>query len=1193
MEARNVGTRSTIDSRPILATAGLLTAALLGASPALALITADARVNINGPATTGTDYPGAWDADAGAVCDGSAFTAAGDINGTADDDLFRGGMSAPTINCSLGEGALPNGNYTVRLYFAELFFGCPGEGSSGGAGARVFDVAIEGRTVLRDFDIYAEAGGCALSTAATVGVPVVKSFPVTITDGALDIDMAASVSAASIAAIELFHGDAQAFVTITPNAAIDGSTYGGHDAFKIENTSRGGEKIVGVRFDLSTSFLPDIVFDPEDGTPAGDTTNKCLDPDGVLAASTGYVYEDPDCDAQPVGPFSRDRDNGYDVAALLFDPMTNGGFEPGETFTFSVDIDPTSIQGAQGAGGAGSVSGFELSGGTVAVEFDTGELYATSLFKTPGSDGGSQALVASLGPVAPIAEDLAQSAVPAVIAQAARTFRVTTGAPGDRVRLVVVEAELTSGSAFDIDPFEANSALAIRALSGTTGQGGHADFNVQLSGPAGNIHHVFAALEDSAVTGPAPHNHPRTSPISNVLILTLDPTACDAKGRCDAEGAELNTGPEGLAKKPPIGGIEVSAVDNDGILGASDMALSLGLVDVDTRSAPYEIALTNLGVVEDADIAITHVEVSGEFDSTLVPQTLAPGQSIVFEVTFRPTMVGLAAGTVTIAHDGNNAPFTVNLFGGGVDGNAAPIGFKQSELQGESSQSPTSLDFAPDGRLFTAQQNGLIHAYTVERFGPADYRVADTETIDRIKAIPNHDDDGTPNSGQDNRQVTGLLATACPADRTWCTEGNTVLYVSSSDPRINNGDLDTNSGIISRLAWNGIAWDHVQIVRGLPRSKENHSTNGMAITEDHKTLYVMSGGHDNKGAPSDNFEAAPSYALSAAMLSVDLGAIEGMPITADGSGGRFVYDIPTLDDPTRPGNPDPGDPFGGNSGRNQARIVPGGPVQVFSPGYRNAYDMVIATADLDDDGQSDNRIYTFDNGPNVGRGGLTVGEGTEACTNAYNEAASESFGDSLHYVSGPGYYGGHPNPTRGNPADSDLIVYEKQGGAWVEVDAYDWEGPEFGSAPPVPFGTGNAVECDYRIPGLENNALTVIGSSTNGIAEYTASNFGGAMLGDLLAVSFNGILWRFQLNAHGDRVAEQGALARDFAALPLDVAVHADDDTFPGTIWVAAYGSENIVVFEPDDFNDCAQPGDAATGRQAECLKPSAQAEPR
>ena len=613
-------------------------------------------------------------------------------------------------------------------------------------------------------------------------------------------------------------------------------------------------------------------------------------------------------------------------------------------------------------------------------------------------------------------------------------------------------------------------------------------------------------------------------------------------------------------ENPLINAIEILALDPDGFLSVSPGSASFGLVEIDTASAPQGFQLTNLGQPGDQDIAISNVAIGGEFTTTLTPQVLAPGASLGFDVGFSPTAVGPAAESLTITHDGNNSPLTLALSGEGFDPAAAPISFNSTNLVGESSNNPTSLDFGPDDRLYVAQQNGTIFAYTIQRNGPTDYVAIATEQIDEVKDIVNHDDDGSVNAGQTNRQVTGLMTAG--------TATNPVLYVTSSDPRIGAGGggndlgLDTNSGVISRLTWTGSTWDHVQLVRGLPRSEENHATNGLDHDAVTNTLYVMQGGHANKGAPSNNFAQTPEYALSAALLSVDLGAIEAMPVLVDGLGQQYVYDLPTLDDPTVAG-PDPNDPFGGNDGRNQARIVPGGPVQVHSPGYRNAYDVVMTEA---------GRLYSFDNGPNTGWGGLPVGEGTATCTNETNENTSTGFGDGLHFISGPGYYAGHPHPTRANPESSDLVIYENQSGSWVEVDRYDWQ-VDFAAAPPVPFGTGDAQQCDYRIPGVENGALVVINASTNGIAEYTASNFGGAMQGDLLAASFNGNIYRFQLNGAGDTVLNGGgngeALLSGFGSQPLDVIALGDDAPFPGTIFAAVYGPNNIAIFEPVDFGSC------------------------
>ena len=177
---------------------------------------------------------------------------------------------------------------------------------------------------------------------------------------------------------------------------------------------------------------------------------------------------------------------------------------------------------------------------------------------------------------------------------------------------------------------------------------------------------------------------------------------------------------------------------------------------------------------------------------------------------------------------------------------AVPIGFDKSLLEGQGSALPTTLQFGPDGRLYVGRFDGAIDVYDVVRRGLGDYAVTSTETIDAVQSITNHDDDGSPNPGLTTRLLTGLLVVG--------TADHPVIYASSSDPRrgvINGEDLgiDTNSGVISRLTWNGSAWVHEQLVRGLPRSRNVHATNGLALDEATDTLYVAQGGHTNMGAP--------------------------------------------------------------------------------------------------------------------------------------------------------------------------------------------------------------------------------------------------------------------------------------------------------------------------------------------------------
>src|SRR5262245_3292247 len=318
---------------------------------------------------------------------------------------------------------------------------------------------------------------------------------------------------------------------------------------------------------------------------------------------------------------------------------------------------------------------------------------------------------------------------------------------------------------------------------------------------------------------------------------------------------------------------------------------------------------------------------------------------------------------------------------------AQTISFGKSVLQGAAVTNPTTLQFGPDNRLYVGQRNGLIKAFTVIRNSANNYSVTATETIALVRNIPNHNDDGSLNSGQTDRQLTGILVVG--------TAASPVIYATSSDPREAVGtdtNLDTNSGIVSRLTKSGTTWTKLDLVRGLPRSEENHSSNGLQLSPAGNILYVAQGGNTNMGAPSNNFALLPEYALSAAILSIDLTAI-----------GNTTYDLPTLDDPSRPntgpGGSDQNDPFGGNDGNNQAKIVPGGPVQVYSPGFRNPYDLVIAT---------NGKMYVTDNGANAGWGGPPIGEGPAGtCTNGANPNNSPAENDQLHLVTAPGFYAGH------------------------------------------------------------------------------------------------------------------------------------------------------------------------------------------
>lgn len=502
---------------------------------------------------------------------------------------------------------------------------------------------------------------------------------------------------------------------------------------------------------------------------------------------------------------------------------------------------------------------------------------------------------------------------------------------------------------------------------------------------------------------------------------------------------------------------------------------------------------------------------------------------------------------------------------------------------------PTSIQFGPDSKLYIANQDGNIRICEIEKTAPNSYRIKNQEILNLLKGIPNHNDDGSPATGPgtNKRQVTGIYVTG--------TAENPIIYAASNDARMGAGirgdvDLCTNSGIVSRLYKENGQWKKLDLVRGLPHSEENHACNGIVLDEVNNLLLLAVGGMTNAGGPSKGFTYITEYALAACIVSIDLSAIEAMPVKNPDGAHPYVYDCPTLDDPTRPNNPDGSDvndPFGGNDGLNQAKIIPGGPVQVYASGFRNNYKIVIS---------ENGNVYTIDNGANPQWGGLPENEGTPNVTNNYlpdepgsvpnpanpsqevinNLDGFELIGNVQSYAIGS-YYGGHPHPLRANPAGAGLFTHSGEIDAGTKVWRTSKTDPDFplpADWPPIPVEMANPVESDFQNPGVDDKSLITFNSSTNGFCEYTASNFSGAMKGDMLTCSYDGYVSRIRLNESGTQVLNTLGASKlnqdeNFASgfggkKPLDITAQGDDDVFPGTVWLALYTGE-ILVYEPDE----------------------------
>lgn len=281
---------------------------------------------------------------------------------------------------------------------------------------------------------------------------------------------------------------AAASLSITPFTHILASTYNS-SSFQLENISQGGEQLIELRIDLSSAIFPDMVFDPF-GT-AGDKVAKDVTVDLRQGLSfDGHSYEAP-------------RDDGFDILVLKFH-----NFDAGDRFWFSVDVDPTSIAGvgAPGPFETGSVGGLELVGATVTAIFKDGTVLTNDVWRmsNPGSGGATHSgAIAIMRAGLPERPAILISGInsPAVVSSAASTVRIS-GPPGRPFVLLVVEGGLfTAGvpnGGFDIDPFEANTALDAREYHGVLGPGGTADVPIVLtkSMAEGGINLITAVLDN-------------------------------------------------------------------------------------------------------------------------------------------------------------------------------------------------------------------------------------------------------------------------------------------------------------------------------------------------------------------------------------------------------------------------------------------------------------------------------------------------------------------------------------------------------------------------------------------------------------------------------------------------------------------------------------------------------------------------
>lgn len=413
---------------------------------------------------------------------------------------------------------------------------------------------------------------------------------------------------------------------------------------------------------------------------------------------------------------------------------------------------------------------------------------------------------------------------------------------------------------------------------------------------------------------------------------------------------------------------------------------------------------------------------------------------------------------------------------------------------------PTAIDVGPDGKIYVATLFGTIYAFDID----PQTRSFEQEVITTI-----------PDGEGGNRLTLGI---AVEPDS---TPEDVVLWVGHSSGSVNNGAL--NSGKISRLSGPGFTQKE-DVVTGLPRAIANHALNNIDFGPD-GNLYLWFGGNTGAGAANNEpteFGDRPEQVFTAAVLKVDIQKWKADPTDfhSDASSpiGEFI------------------DEFYARKAQELGREYT--EVTVFASGLRNTYDGVF---------HSNGNIYAPDNGlgvtgtvPPVPR----LGDPSERIiTTLFGEDPIDNPGtqpDPLNRIV-EGHYYGHPNPYR------DEVVFKD--GSFQGFDNMDAD----------PTNDIPAEHPEYTTPflNLGNN------KSADGIIEYTADNFFGALQGDLLITNFsNGDnITRVELTEDGLAPISSSSLAEDFID-PLPIAIGPNGTELEGLFFVGEFNGGRVTIME-------------------------------
>ncbi len=905
-------------------------------------------INSGGPAyldSTGQS----WSADKNFV-GGTAKTSAQSVTGTSDPTLYQSERFAPTLTYQI---PVASGNYEVTLYFAENYWTAPGK--------RVFNVALEGQTVLQNLDIYAVVGANAAMQ---------RTFLVSISDGMLNVAGTATVDNAKFSAIQI--------VPARTTPSITRINCGGPNY----TDSVGQNWVIDPTFVGGTGKTSSNVY----AQPVAGTADPALYQSERYGKTLTYNIPVANGNYEVTLYFA---ENYWTAAAKR---MFNVTIE-GQTVLQNFDI--YALAGANAAlqrtfittvsdgmlsiVGTASVDNAKLSAIEVIPKF--GDPYLHPVLTVPAYavdyDGSGSEVVPLIGDLSHTHQTGHQltswtwTEGSTVLGNAA-DINVPFLLGPHTVTLTIGDDNVPQHTASDQGTFTVYPINAVGGVLTTY-------YQTAPSAPSGmidslpeavNYEEVLPSLKIDGLGG-----NIGGSPYSSNVVAVMD---------------GVLSVPTAATYQFTLTGGSATRFFVNGTLVSGAVALQAGSYPIEARFAidstsqlPAQVmASINGGASAPIDAkTVTHDETNLQPFINSMPQNGSPmgGDTIIISgIGFFPSSavtvnwgsttlsqqnVTVTPNSITVVTPPGNGTVTVNVqTPNGVSNSCAysyvagtvPINFTTPTTVATLT-APTQGAWGPDGRLYVGSDQGNITIYTFDD----NYNVTNTQVVTTIAALP-------------NKAILGLAFNPCdPPNPVKIYVGHAHLYAEGggtfTGPAPYNGQVSVLTGP---------NFSTVQpLITGLPVANRDHAINGLTF-DNVGDLLIANGSDTNAGIPDVAMGTLPESPLSGAILKAR--------VTKPSFNGAITYVE------TATGNPNNDQVFG-----DRVDVAPGIDVSVFTPGTRNPFDIVWTTG---------GRLYGSDNGANANFGA--------ASTSATTQASIPNEPDEINYLV-EGHYYGHANRNRG------------------------------------------------------------------------------------------------------------------------------------------------------------------------------------